>query len=51
MKFKTLTQRIEFYNKYAKYGIEPFRLRDDNPELYSLYSHYNHKYNWTNGSS
>ena len=51
MKFKTLKERFDFYKKYSKYGVEPFRLRNDNVELYNKAQSYDFKNNWTNGSS
>ena len=51
MKFKTIEERIKFYKKYLGYGVEPWKLRDKDYKLYYEYSCYDHKYNWTNGSS
>jgi hypothetical protein len=50
MKFKNIGERIDFYKQYSKYGIEPWRLRSDNEELYHESQSYDYKNNWTNGS-
>lgn len=49
--FASFAKRIEFYKKWSKFGAEPWRLRNENEELYDKWKSYDHKHNFTNGSS
>ena len=49
--FDDIKSAIEFYQKYSKYGAEPYTLRNDNEELYDKWLRYRHKHDWTNGSN
>ena len=49
--FKSFAERVEFYKKWAKFGAEPWRIRNEDEELYDKWKAYDHKNNWTTGSN